>query len=379
MSENQLIGSPENKLVKVEGEEVNTGKFFQKIGEFKAGIVKAYLEAAATLSTAGRYVTKNGEKGVFHLASQVENVGAENAAPVVAILGKGEGPHVFGLNAIGLTKGGGEAKGAAAEAGNLPLTFEVASEKVELPNEGGSGVEVELASTEIEGNLLGAPGRMVSGEREFTYAGVSGNKLTGCVWVGSPSSKSVKKGGILHGTGGHACCLELVSIGGNVTGGKGADQYMIMGALNKSPGENGIVFYVVGPNQPIAPTGSLITTSGGKVKAAYGLDLTEAELSRAGVALGKNKLTGEESIGREVLEAVIKKAIPLETGRSPEMVAGEITISAKAVTAAGPILLTTEGGTAVGASVVERKPGESFKVKATGASTDRINWSVYGE
>jgi hypothetical protein len=42
-------------------------------------------------------------------------------------------------------------------------------------------------------------------------------------------------------------------------------------------------------------------------------------------------------------------------------------------------LITTEGGAAIGASIVERKPGESFKVKATSASTDRINWAVYAE
>jgi hypothetical protein len=69
----------------------------------------------------------------------------------------------------------------------------------------------------------------------------------------------------------------------------------------------------------------------------------------------------------------------LAAGRSAEMVGGEITIATTYVTATNVINITTEGGTAIGASVVERKPGESFKVKATAASTDRINWQILHE
>ena len=61
------------------------------------------------------------------------------------------------------------------------------------------------------------------------------------------------------------------------------------------------------------------------------------------------------------------------------MVAGKITIASAAVTASGAILVTAEGATPVGVSVVSRKVGESFTVEATSASTDMIDWAVYSE
>ena len=61
------------------------------------------------------------------------------------------------------------------------------------------------------------------------------------------------------------------------------------------------------------------------------------------------------------------------------MVAGKITIAAPAVTATGAIIINTEGGTAVAASIVERTAGTGFKVEATLTSTDRINWAVWSE
>jgi hypothetical protein len=79
------------------------------------------------------------------------------------------------------------------------------------------------------------------------------------------------------------------------------------------------------------------------------------------------------------LAPALAKQIPAEHGRSAEMVAGEVTIAAPALTATGAILITTEGGTAIGASVVERTPGTGFKVKATATSTDRVNWTVWAE
>jgi hypothetical protein len=75
----------------------------------------------------------------------------------------------------------------------------------------------------------------------------------------------------------------------------------------------------------------------------------------------------------------LSRLVPLEQGRSEAMVAGEITITAPAVTTSNAIQITTEGGTAIGASVVERTAGTGFKVKATATSTDRINWAVYPE
>jgi hypothetical protein len=60
------------------------------------------------------------------------------------------------------------------------------------------------------------------------------------------------------------------------------------------------------------------------------------------------------------------------------MVAGVITIAAPATTATGAIIVTSEGTTPIGVSVVERKAGISFKVKATnGTSVDKINWELW--
>jgi hypothetical protein len=72
--------------------------------------------------------------------------------------------------------------------------------------------------------------------------------------------------------------------------------------------------------------------------------------------------------------------IPLETGRSAEMVAGKITIAAPATTATGAITIAPEGATmTVAAAIIERTAGTGFKVEAAATSTDRINWAVFAE
>jgi hypothetical protein len=92
--------------------------------------------------------------------------------------------------------------------------------------------------------------------------------------------------------------------------------------------------------------------------------------------------TKGESITAASLNAAIKKHVPLETGRSAAMVSGKVTITAPAVTAAGPILPCAEGAIAVvGAlTIAERKPGEGFVVESTLVTgTARVNWAVYSE
>jgi hypothetical protein len=87
-----------------------------------------------------------------------------------------------------------------------------------------------------------------------------------------------------------------------------------------------------------------------------------------------------ESISLAKLTAAVSKQIPAEHGRSAEMVAGKVTISAPAVTATGAIMISTEGTTmTVAPAVVERTAGTGFKVEAAATSTDRINWVVWTE
>jgi hypothetical protein len=108
----------------------------------------------------------------------------------------------------------------------------------------------------------------------------------------------------------------------------------------------------------------------------------------AGEAVGASKIASNaietakvknEAITLAKLAAAVSKQIPAEHGRSAEMVAGKITIAAPAVTATGAIVVNTEGGTAIAASVVERTAGTGFKVEATLTSTDRVNWIVFTE
>ncbi|HSZ06413.1 MAG TPA: hypothetical protein VK778_14590 [Solirubrobacteraceae bacterium] len=88
----------------------------------------------------------------------------------------------------------------------------------------------------------------------------------------------------------------------------------------------------------------------------------------------------KETITESRLADSLKKLIPLAVGRSGEMVLGKITIASAAVTAAGPIIVSAEGGAALGVSVTARKVGESFTVEATSpVSDDRVDWAVYGE
>jgi hypothetical protein len=87
-----------------------------------------------------------------------------------------------------------------------------------------------------------------------------------------------------------------------------------------------------------------------------------------------------EAITESRLSASLRKLIPLAVGRSGEMVLGKITIASTAVTAAGPIIVSAEGGSALGVSVTARKVGESFSVEATSPiSSDRVDWAVYAE
>lgn len=115
--------------------------------------------------------------------------------------------------------------------------------------------------------------------------------------------------------------------------------------------------------------------------------ITPSKLMKEAVgkeALAKEAVSTAEKVKAhaltlETLATAVSKQIPAEHGRSAEMTAGEITITAPAVTTSGAIVVSTEGTTAIGASVVERKVGEGFKVKATGTSTDRIDWTVWTE
>lgn len=68
----------------------------------------------------------------------------------------------------------------------------------------------------------------------------------------------------------------------------------------------------------------------------------------------------------------------LECGRSPEMTTGKLTITAPAVTAAGPISATYEGATTASLSITKRNVGASFAVESSN-NTGFINWFIYSE
>jgi hypothetical protein len=94
------------------------------------------------------------------------------------------------------------------------------------------------------------------------------------------------------------------------------------------------------------------------------------------VSEGKIK---KEAVTASRLAKAVSKQIPAEHGISAAMVGGEITIAAPSVTATGAIIVTSEGATPIGVSVVERTPGTGFKVQATASSTDKIDWEVWTE
>ncbi len=88
----------------------------------------------------------------------------------------------------------------------------------------------------------------------------------------------------------------------------------------------------------------------------------------------------KEAVTESRLSSALRKLIPLAVGRSAEMVLGKVTIASTAVTANGPIIVSAEGGAALGVSVTSRKVGESFTVEATLiTSNDRVDWAIYPE
>jgi len=105
-------------------------------------------------------------------------------------------------------------------------------------------------------------------------------------------------------------------------------------------------------------------------------------------AVGEDQLASEavttkaiarEAVGEAQLAAALRKLIPLAVGRSAEMTLGKVTIASSAVTAAGPIIVSAEGGVAIGLTVTSRKVGASFTVEATLATDARVNWAIYPE
>lgn len=123
-------------------------------------------------------------------------------------------------------------------------------------------------------------------------------------------------------------------------------------------------------------------TSGGE-HAPY-LSALLAAGSVTAEALAANSVTSAAilngTVTRADLEAILGKQIPVEHGRSAEMVSGKITIAAPGVTATGAIVLSLEGATITSAAtVVERTVGVSFKVESLATSSDRVNWVLYSE
>jgi hypothetical protein len=105
-------------------------------------------------------------------------------------------------------------------------------------------------------------------------------------------------------------------------------------------------------------------------------------MSHMAVGRAATGIEGKEGPKGATGTAGIQKHIPLETGRSANMISGKVTIAAPGVTAAGPILTSAEGAIAVvGAlTIAERKPGEGFVVESTLVTgTARVNWAVYSE
>jgi hypothetical protein len=295
-----VVLAAESKPTTIEGEEVNTGRIYQRIGSGANPVNPNNSQSA--ISTTGLYNLGAEGRQVFQLSSYIENTGIQFVA---GVFGKAIAPKAWGMVAAGFTQGTGLSRGMEIVGGRRPNTLICAKEVLSL--EPGGSVEVE--NPEPEGWKTEGPGIVEIGGgagRLMSFTKITGKLLEGCEII-SGESKTIKKGAQLHTAGdAQAQTLLLVGAGGNLYGGLGPNNLITFEVLTKSSAENGIVWPFDGETQIVSSTGSLWLVEAG-LKAAYGLNLENGEFTTAAISLGNNNITAGTGTGAKIATSNLQK------------------------------------------------------------------------
>jgi hypothetical protein len=293
-----LVAAAENVLTKFGELEANTGRILQSIGgaepqgEENESSKEIGNEGITYVSSAGAY--NQSSPGISQIAGRVKSIGS---AAAEALWGLAVGAHVWGANGTAYAKGGNSATaiGNELDIGYLPVSLETANQEQNL-TEGGKLKLVSVtdqegftAPTEHGEALIGGKGGHL-----VTYEGVSGNELTGVKgYVGKVSANTAMN---VWSSTWDAYALVINQSKPEATNEKAIVAVAQIGVNKAVDG-----FYFLGPMKLEGSGSSSLLHVGSGVEGPFGLNLAAGSFATAGLALGKNKLTGEEVIGAESL------------------------------------------------------------------------------
>jgi osmotically-inducible protein OsmY len=92
-----------------------------------------------------------------------------------------------------------------------------------------------------------------------------------------------------------------------------------------------------------------------------------------GIEEAKTAAAAAQSSGTEALGKVVIERGEVTLSGTP----GKAEVTAAKATASSIIIVSPLSGTAIAVGVTERKAG-SFKIEATGVSTDKVAWAIVG-